>query len=58
MLIKYDPEVQGKRLTEEERKMIRDLVPDCTTFTEDDPELTEELVEKMKKSAKIYNVIS
>jgi hypothetical protein len=58
MLITYDPKTQGSSIFEDELKMFRDLKPDCTEFTPDDPELTEELVQKIKKNAKIYDVIS
>lgn len=52
MKVIYDPELQGRKLTDEELKMLENLVPDSTTFSVDDPELTETLVNRMKKNDK------
>ena len=56
MIITYDPKVEGSKLSEEELIKLRELNPDCNTFTSDDPELTDELVEKMKNSAKVNKI--
>ncbi len=50
MLISYDPDIQGKTLSEQELQYLRDLDPTQASHSSDDPELTEELVQRMKNS--------
>ncbi len=56
MVITYDPRIEGSKLSEEERKQLRELKPDCEAFTSDDPELTEELIKKIKNTSKFFNM--
>ncbi len=53
MVVMYNPEVQGDTLTEQEVQFLTNLQPNCTTFSDDDPELTEELVRRMRSSGSI-----
>ena len=48
MLVTYDPKVQGSKLTEEEIERIFKLNPEFTSFSNDEPELTEELLQRMR----------
>ena len=50
MIVTYDPDKQGRMLSEDELKKLIELKPECTSFSTDEPELTEQLVERMKKS--------
>ena len=52
MLITYDPKIQGDKLTSEEIKRLSELNPKFVSFTTDEPELTEELLQKMRISSK------
>ncbi len=52
MLITYDPEVQGRNLSEKELEYLQNLKPDCTSFSLDSPVLTKEYVNKIKKAPK------
>ena len=52
MKVVFDPEIQGRDLSDSEIQRIKNLVPDCTTFSIDEPELTETLVQRMKKDSK------
>ena len=51
MIVTYDPEVQGRKLSENELKRLVELKPEHTSFSMDEPELTEELVRRMKQSS-------
>ena len=51
MIVTYDPEVQGRKLSENELKRLMELKPEHTSFSIDEPELTEELVKRMKRSS-------
>lgn len=50
MMVTYDPNKQGRTLSENELKKLIELKPGHTSFSADDPELTEQLAERMKKS--------
>lgn len=52
MNIVYDPDVQEKELSEEEIKRIVALKPVHTSFSADEPELSDKLVQRMKSSEK------
>ena len=52
MNIVYDPDVQGRELSKEEIKRLVALKPGHTSFSADEPELSDELVRRMKSSQK------
>ena len=51
MLVTYDPKVQGNKLTEEEIERISELNPEFTSFSVDEPELTDELLQRMRSGS-------
>ncbi len=48
MVVTYDPEKQGRELSGEEIKYLQQLRTDVSSFSTDDPELTDALAERMK----------
>lgn len=50
MKITYDPEIQGRELSETEIKRLIALKPAQNSFSVDEPELTDELIQRMKLS--------
>lgn len=48
MIVTYDPNKDGKNLTQKELQRLKELDPHCDSFKIDDPELTEELAQKIK----------
>ena len=49
MIVRYDPEKQGKELTEEEIDKLLRIKPGSPSFSFDEPELTEDLAQRMKQ---------
>ncbi len=52
MIVRYDPETQGKELKEEEIDKLLRIKPGSPSFSFDEPELTEDLVNRMKQDKK------
>ena len=50
MIVAYDTEVQGRELLESEIQQLKELDAICGSFSDDEPELTEELVKRMRLS--------
>ena len=50
MIVTYDAETQGRELSENEIQHLKELDPNCEYFSDDEPELTEELIKRMKQS--------
>ena len=53
---KYDPETQGKTLSDEEINALNKLNPDFSAYSLDEPELTEDLVKRMKKAKNLKKI--
>lgn len=49
MIVRFDPEKDGHKLSEAEIQRLRDLEPKFMKPSIDAPELTDELVRKMKE---------
>ena len=52
MVVKYDPDVQGRELSNDDINRLTQLKPDFSSFSLDEPELTEDLVKRMKDAKK------
>ncbi len=50
---KYDPKVKGRILSKEEIDNLKRIKPQFSSFTVDEPELTDELVKRMKNSKNV-----
>ena len=50
MIVTYDTETQGRELSESEIRQLKELDTKCVSFSDDEPELTEELIKRMKQS--------
>ena len=50
MIVTYDTETQGRELSESEIRQLKDLDTKCVSFSDDEPELTEELINRMRQS--------
>ncbi len=54
MLVTYDPAVQGAEFSEKESKTLARLKdkPEFTSFSADEPELTDSLIQRMRRAAR------
>ena len=56
MIVTYDPKTQGRELSKEEIQHLKDLKPHFTAFDVDNPELTDELIRRIKEAPRGHHI--